>query len=168
MENEQLFNVKKLFDEDLVLLDVSAKNSLELLEQLSDFALKKDLVYPSFKEAVVARERNFPTGLQMPAMRIAIPHTDSKHVKSPHVIVAKLKEPVLFKEMGLEENDILVDLVFMLLINNDGHQVFLLQNIMNLCMNEKISNELLNLNTKKGIYDLIQHYYETYAEYLED
>lgn len=168
MENEQLFNVKKLFDENLVLVDVECNDSIELLNYLSDFAYEKGLVHSSFKQAVVEREKYFPTGLQMPQLRIAIPHTDSKHVKEPRVIVAKLKKPVLFKAMGIDEDEVAADIVFMLLINNDGHQVFLLQNIMNLCMNEEISNKLLNLNTSEEIYKFIQYYYDTYAEYCDD
>ena len=66
--------------------------------------------------------------------------------------------------MGLDDIKVPVDYVFMLLINNDGHQVFLLQNMMNLCMNEEVSNHLLNVKSSDEIYEIIQNYYETYAE----
>ena len=168
MGNDELFNVKKLFKKDLVLLDVECKDVFDLLNYLSNFALEKGLVYPDFKEAVIEREKSVPTGLKMPQINIAIPHTDSKYVKVPQVIVAKLKKKIIFKEMGLEDNDLPVDIVFMLLINNDGHQVFLLQNIINLCMNEEISKKLLSSNSQEEIFHLIQYYYETYAEYCED
>lgn len=163
--SQTLFNVRNMFQKELILVDVEAKDCYSLLKRMSDLAYEKGLVYETFKKAVIEREKSFPTGLETTGIRIAIPHTDATHVKHPKVIVAKLKKPVVFKAMGMEEKDIPVDVVFMLLINNDSHQVFLLQNMMNLCMNEEVSEELMKTDSAQKIYEIIEEYYLDHAEY---
>ena len=164
MDSENLFNVRKMFKKDLIFYNFEAKNNIDVLEKLSDFVYAKGMVKDSFKAAVISREKGFPTGLPTQGIKVAIPHTDSKHVIEPAVVVAKLARPIDFDGMGMEDIKVPVDYVFMLLINNDGHQVFLLQNMMNLCMNEEISERLLNVKNSDEIYDIIQNYYQTYAE----
>ena len=154
-----------MFEENLILVDVEAKNNIELLEKLSDYVYGLKRVKESFKEAVINREDGFPTGLTMKCINIAIPHTDSKHVTKPGVLVAKLKKPVRFKEMGLNDNYVNAEYVFLLMINKDNHQVFLLQNMMNLCSDEKVCNKLKKAITVKEILDTILDFYSNNFEY---
>ncbi len=57
-------------------------------------------VRASYKEALLAREERFPTGLPTQVMAVAIPHTDVEHVERSFISVARLAEPVAFHEMG--------------------------------------------------------------------
>lgn len=165
MENTELFCVQRMFRRDLILFNLEADSDLELLEKMSRYAYEKGMVKDTFSEAVAEREKHYPTGIPMPCIKIAIPHTDARHVIEPGILVAKLKRPVSFKGMGMEDTEVEASYVFLLLMDNDDHQVFLLQNMMNLCMNEKISERLLQAGSRDEIYDLIDYYYRTYAEY---
>ena len=49
-------------EEDLVLLDVSAKDKFDLLSQVADRLFEKGYVKSSYKDAVIAREKIFATG----------------------------------------------------------------------------------------------------------
>ena len=165
MENTELFNVQKMFRRDWILFDLSAKTDRDVLEQMCAFACRKGMAKDTFPKAVLAREEHYPTGISMPYIGIAIPHADARHVIKPGIVVAKLAQPVSFQGMGMEEMKVNVSYVFLLLMNHDNHQVFLLQNMMNLCMDEEISRQLLAARKEEEIYDLIDSFYKTRAEY---
>lgn len=86
-------------------------------------------VGPGFTEAVLARERTYPTGLPT-AMGTAIPHTDPEHVIHPGLAVATLKWPVPFGEMGGGPRTVDVSLVVMLVLKDAHGQVLSLQQLM--------------------------------------
>ena len=62
--------------EDLIVTDISAKNSFEVIEQLGRFLLKKGYIKESFINAVIEREKVFPTGIKSNTLNVAIPHAD--------------------------------------------------------------------------------------------
>lgn len=165
MEKTEMLNVKKMFRKDLILFNLHAENNLDVLKKMCSFVHNKGMVKDTFTEAVIEREKHYPTGIPMPCIKIAIPHTDAHHVIEPGILVAKLMQPVSFRGLGIEDVEVDVNYVFLLLLDHDENQVFLLQNMMNLCMNEEISRNLLKAKNSDEIYDLIQYYYKTYAEY---
>lgn len=164
IENEKLI-VSNMFAENLILVDVVADNKIELLEKLSDYVIKLGYVKATFKKAIIEREKGFPTGLAMERINIAIPHSDAVHVIKPSVLVAKLKKPVEFKAMGLDDVSIPVTYIFLLMANKDNHQVYLLQNMMNLCNSDETINSLRLCDTKRGILKIILDFYKNNFEY---
>lgn len=150
----QAFSVEDLLDEDLVLLDVEADNMEQLLKLMCDSAKAKSYVKDSYLEAVLERERLYPTGLPTEIIKVALPHTmDRSHVLKSGIFIAKLKRPVAFKEMGDGEREVPVDIAFMLAINGDKEQLTVLQNIVGLFTKHEVLDALKNANTP---YEIIQ------------
>ena len=75
-------------------------------------------VKDSFKEAVIEREKVFPTGLPTQLIGIAIPHTDAEHVNRGAMAVGILSDPVVFNEMGNLDSTVDVSVISMLAIAN--------------------------------------------------
>jgi PTS system galactitol-specific IIA component len=145
----------ELLDEDLIFFDVEANNWQEIFKYLSDYLLKKGYVKESFYNALVEREKLFPTGLPTDGIKVAIPHADPIHVVRNCIVVALLKKPVLFREMGKLEGEIKCDIVFMLAIKNPDEQIKVLQNFMNIFMDSKLLIKIKNAKTKEEIINLI-------------
>lgn len=99
------------------IVGLEATSAEQVLRQLADAALAAGLVESGFAEAVVARERQCPTGLPT-ASPVAIPHADPCHVRRSGFTVATLARPVPFGVMGSADQLIDVELVVMLLIRN--------------------------------------------------
>lgn len=114
----------------LVLLDVQAKNQEDVLRYAASRLEDEGFVKPSYKEAVIAREKVFATGLPTVMGGVAIPHTDGEHVIQSAILIAKLHEPVSFRVMGDTEASIPVDCIFMLAMKEAHAQLELLQNLM--------------------------------------
>lgn len=116
--------------EDFVLVDVSADSMEELMGMLCSYAQKKGYVKESYLEAVLERESLYPTGLPTEVLKVALPHTtDKDHVIQSGIFIAKLKKPVLFKEMGDGVKDVPVEMVFMLSVNGTSDQLVALKGI---------------------------------------
>ncbi|EHI70355.1 PTS sugar transporter subunit IIA [Streptococcus ictaluri] len=95
--------IPRLVGTDLINLNVCAQSQSELLASLSDYLLKKDYVLESFEEAIILREKEYPTGLQLENIAVAIPHTYAQHVKKPFIFINRLAKPVSFIQMGTDD-----------------------------------------------------------------
>lgn len=74
-------------------------DALAVLRALADRAVALGAAGPGFGDALLARERVYPTGLPTP-IGTAIPHADPEHVLQPGLMVASLVRPVPFAQMG--------------------------------------------------------------------
>jgi Phosphotransferase system mannitol/fructose-specific IIA domain (Ntr-type) len=128
---------------DLILLDCDAEDSESVICQLADILHEKGYVKDTYKEGVSSREKIYPTGLLLQKYSVAIPHTDTKHVNQPAVIIARLKKPVKFQYMADPKQDVMASIVMMLAIKNPSEQVPVLSAIMDLISNEANRTRLM-------------------------
>ena len=82
--------------EELVLTGLDAESSGEVFERLGKTLIKEGYCKDSYIDALKAREKDFPTGVNMGGVGIAIPHTDKSHVYKGAVAIGVLKKPVKF------------------------------------------------------------------------
>lgn len=68
--------------ENLVDSAISATNSDTLIVKMGNMLLTQGFVKESYTKAVQEREKIFPTGLKLKKISVAMPHTDSIHVKN--------------------------------------------------------------------------------------
>lgn len=132
-------------------------NAEELLLQMSSRLEDSGAVRESFPDAVVARERRFPTGLPTPVPS-AIPHTDPEHVRRPGIAVALLGGPVDFAEMGGSGRTVPARMVCMLCIDDAANQVEALQTVLSRLQDGQRCERLLadGLSTPNEVVELVQ------------
>ena len=110
----------------------------EILRQLGTELYKAGYVKESYIEAVCKREMEFPTGLPMNGVCIAIPHADVSHVISEAMAVGVLEQPVQFQVMGSKDEFVDAQLVFMLAIKDPQAQLDMLQRLVEGCQDEQV------------------------------
>lgn len=120
-----------MLNKELVFLDAEYGSSDEFLTSIADELLEKGYVKESFKEAILKREKEYPTAIGTEKYNLAIPHTDSEHVNKPGIAFVKLNNGCRFKEM-CTNNDIDVKMAFVLLVTKKEEQVNLLSKLMGL------------------------------------
>lgn len=108
---------------------LAASDAADALRRLAGVVVDAGHAAGSFVDAVVARERRFPTGLPT-AVPCAIPHTDPEHVLRAGLAVATLAEPVSFAKMGMPNQQIDVRLIVMLCVTDPQAQVASLQGVL--------------------------------------
>ncbi|GIN15008.1 PTS sugar transporter subunit IIA [Shouchella clausii] len=157
--------VTMLVDESTILINVHAKHKEEVLQLMSNNLVAHGFVNKSFTGAVIAREHEFPTGLPMDGMAVAIPHTDIEHVRKKTISIAQLNEPVEFGVMGGTASErVAVKLVFMLAMEEAHSQLTILQQLMKLFQNNKAMTQLAYATSKREIKTVVLDHLGTEAK----
>ena len=103
-------------NEALVLPGIDAPSSDEVMRKVGGAFIREGYAKDSYVDALIAREKDFPTGLDTDGVGVAIPHTDVSHVIRQGVAIATLREPATFVQMGTDDETVGVSLVFMLCV----------------------------------------------------
>lgn len=116
---------------EISIFRLDADNDIDVLEALANQAEQNGWVTPTFRAALIAREKTFPTGLptQIP---VAIPHADTVHVLKPGLGIAVLARPVQFGEMGGAESYVDARVAILILVRDPREQVLLLTRLIGL------------------------------------
>ncbi|AZO94763.1 PTS sugar transporter subunit IIA [Halocella sp. SP3-1] len=154
---KEVFLMNKIYiDSDLVEINLDLNNKEEVILRLSDCMLKKGFVKEGYKEAVLKREKEVPTGLQGAYINFAIPHTEAKYVNKAAIAVGLLKNKVNFFNMNDYEKEIEVSLVILLAINDPSRQIGVLQSLIDMMQSEKIVKEILQSDSSNNLAKLLE------------
>ncbi len=118
-----------LTQKELMFAGLDAKTDVEVLEALADAAIKAGVADESFKPALIEREKNMPTALNM-NIPIAVPHIHTG-CKKNFISVATLKQKVPFGNMADLTNSLPVQIVFLLGLESLSVQSRVLRHVCN-------------------------------------
>lgn len=142
---------KEIVYENIRLLHViDHEESDILLSELAQYAIDRHLVVEGYKEAILEREKSFPTGIKA-VTGIAIPHADQQFTLEESVVIALLDKPCRFQEMASNRN-IDVSVVFMLILNNNK-QVEALSRLVKIIQSEQHMKSLYQQGSCKEMFD---------------
>lgn len=144
--------------EELIVMDLNAKDDKDVIQKFGALFEENGFVKDSYVAAVMQREDEYPTGLQLADMAIAMPHTTGTHVNKPAVGVARLKNPVTFAHMGDAETKVQAELIFMMAILNPSDQMDLLQRVMRAFTNAESAAQFKSARTKEELYEVAKKY----------
>ena len=147
--------MKDYFKEENIFFDFEANDRNDFLSKIGEILFKKKYVNKGFVNSIIEREENYPTGLDFGEYKIAIPHTNPEFVSKEGIIVVKLEKPVIFRDMGLNENNLEVSVIFVLLIQKGEEQVNLLTKLMSLLEQKEVYNSIKNTSDKKEILQIL-------------
>lgn len=119
----------ELLKEELIFIDVEAHSKAEAITFLANHLCKAGCVKETYLQAILEREAEFPTGLQAKGCGVAIPHTDPIHVNTEVVSLAVLRSPVHFHILGMNDEEVEVELIFMLALKNPQGHLDMLQEL---------------------------------------
>ncbi|PTQ84188.1 PTS system IIA component (Gat family) [Trichococcus patagoniensis] len=148
---------QELFKEELIELDIQSHDKIDFFERISSELVEKGYVENSFREAIIARENIYPTGLQLDGFAVAIPHTDVVHIKKPFVAIKRLVEDIDFYQMGTDDVVVPVKDILILGIKEPKNQVGLLSDLMSCFADSEFVRKYRSVNTKESIIDLINN-----------
>lgn len=150
-------NTLELLNPELMLLNVEAQTADELLDHMASHLIAKGIVKSSFTAAIKAREQEFATGLPGANMGVALPHADAQHVKRSAVAVATLKHPVTFRMMGMHDEPIQAEIVFMLALAEGHLHMELLSNLMGILQNEDALTQIKQAETPQKLVSILSN-----------
>lgn len=144
-----------LLSPDLTFIGVEAKDSEELFKVLGAELDTRGLIQGTWMDAILERERVYPTGLTCPSINVAIPHTDPVNIAHPYIAVIKPVQPVELRAMSDASQVVPAELVVNLGIVHSGGQVKVLQLLMMTFMNEAAVADIRAASSSEELYQVL-------------
>lgn len=123
-------------------------------------------VKPGFAQALLAREHDYPTGIDLSVLNsdypnVAVPHTEAEFVNTRMIVPIKLMHPVMFGNMIDPSVQLPVSYLFMLLNDELDSQTNILAQVMDLITTTptKQLTAFFNETNRATIYSLLSTYF---------
>ena len=151
--------LNQLFNKDLVFC-LHANDQTDLFEQVASLLEERQIVTPTYRSALIEREKSFPTGLDMEFLgkdlpNVAIPHTDIVHNLTKNVVVVRLDKPVTFHNMIAPDKEVQVSLLFFIINNTSSSQTNILAQLMDFFTSNGNLEALSKLDSEDKLYQYI-------------
>ena len=145
---------------ELILLNLEAESNYDVLYKMGQKFVDVGVAKPSYPQALVDREKNYPTALPAQAFDIATPHTFAEHVNEAAMGIAVLAHPVEWQQMGSPEITLHPQVIFMLAITDPKSQIGTLRKIMQLIQNNETLEKIKNAKDQDEIYELVKDIFD--------
>lgn len=145
--------VLNLFPED-ILLNIDAESCQEVLHLVSTHLFGEGKVKQTYEEHLIDREREYPTGLALGDINVAIPHTDYQYANTTQLLVATLKKPVEWHNMEDSDESIPVSVVVLSVFDKPEHQLEALQKIMGVLQNQELVAQIADADSAQQVIEL--------------
>jgi PTS system galactitol-specific IIA component len=138
----------------MVLTDCEAESDEEVITLLSELAHSRNYVNEIFKEKILEREREFPTGLPT-EVPIAIPHVHDGCLES-FFSVAVMKKPIAFQSMDGSEEPVMTRIVFLFGITDPSHQTEVLKRFCAVFQNTALLRGYLEIKDRERLLERLK------------
>lgn len=141
----------------LIYKNLNFKNSTEVLSYLADKLKEEGFVKEGYKEGILKREEEYPTGL--PAeIKIAIPHCDHTLVNEAAIAIGVLEKSIDFKAMDDPSMSLDVEIVIMLALDEPHGHIEMLQKIIKLIQSSEDLKRILSSKDDEETSQIIKKY----------
>lgn len=117
-------------------LFTDVENQQELFDVVSSHLEKLGYVTPEYREKIVEREKDFPTGFKLDflegkeGLNVAIPHAETQYCLTKTVFYVKNSKYITFHNIINPEEELEMCLFFFILNNESGEQSNILAGLM--------------------------------------
>ena len=103
-------------DNDFILLNHPGGEREALFREINQLLSDKGYVEETYLQALINREENNPTAMQLEKIGVAIPHVDVEHIKEEKLVVVSCPEGIEFKQAeDPDEKDAHIDFLMKLI-----------------------------------------------------
>lgn len=142
-------------DRELIHLHQAPQDRNALFSTIADQLLEKGIVEESYRAALIAREQDHPTAMQLETMGVAIPHVDIEHVREERLVVVTCPEGIEFNQAEDPDLTMNVNVIFFLLLKQkDAHLEFLMK-LIQLFQKTPEMNTLLGTTSREDVLQIL-------------
>lgn len=137
-----------------VSMDVNSKDGI--MENMGGRFVELGYCRSSYIQALKDREMEFPTGIDIDGVGVAMPHTDVSHVNRAGIGIATLKKPVAFVHMATDDTPVPVRVVFMLAVDDPQKHLEKIQDILAVIQDKKTLEIIIKAEKPEDIINIIK------------
>ncbi|EJN94587.1 PTS sugar transporter subunit IIA [Streptococcus ratti] len=139
---------------ELIFVNENFKSSKDMFETIYKKAFDLGYVYDTFLDKIIEREKNFPTGLQLEKMGVAIPHTDAECIKKEFVAIVTT-QPISFVSMEDFNQSVAAEIAFVLGLKEPHAQLEMLQSLMGLLQNAALLTQIRKVHSAEDLITIV-------------
>lgn len=147
---------KNLVEENSIFLNQDLDNFEDVVQLIGNQFLQNGAVKETYTQAVIEREKIFPTGLPADGYNIAIPHTDCDHVNYPSVGIITTNKPIEVSMMGSPEVKLNCQIFFPLAMEHPKKQLDLLKRLMKFFQKRDNLEAIHDAVSKEEVLEVVQ------------
>ena len=144
---------KPIISEELILIEpgLDTPTPEAVIAVLCERLVEEGYVGPSYLQATLDRERQFPTGLPTLPYPTAIPHAEADGATNTGVAIAVLGHPVPFQAMDSPKESLDVRIVLLLAVADSANQVSMLQWVCTLMQDQSVVQALSSAKSSSEV-----------------
>lgn len=139
-----------------IILGLSADSQNDVFEQVGGALIREGYCKDSFVQALIKRESENPTGIDIAGFGIAIPHTDISHVNRDGLAIGVLKKPVKFMAMGTDDEYVDAQVVFVLAITDPNGHLEQMQALLRILQDKTVLEQMRNAKSVEELIYIIK------------
>lgn len=145
------------FNSNLVTLIEEEGLTCEQVERrIAGILTEQGYAKDTYAQAIVDREANFPTALDMSGLNVAIPHCDVANVNKAAFCMAVLKNPVDWHKMDEPEETCKVSVVVMLALTEAHAHLEMLQKVIAFVQDQELVAKVIASETPEQAFELVK------------
>lgn len=145
------------FNSNLVtLIDEEGLTCEQVERRIAGILTEQGYAKDTYAQAIVDREANFPTALDMSGLNVAIPHCDVANVNKAAFCMAVLKHPVDWHKMDEPEETCKVSVVVMLALTEAHAHLEMLQKVIAFVQDQELVAKVVASDTPEQAFELVE------------
>lgn len=141
---------------NLIFTDVQAESTDDVFDQMGGALTEAGFGKAGYVQGLKDREKEYPTGLDIDGLGVAIPHTPVDLVNKSATCIGILRNPVEFVEMGTDDDKVQVKIVFMLCVSDPNAHLEQLQRIIAIIQDKAVMQKLTEVKDPQAIINIIK------------
>jgi PTS system galactitol-specific IIA component len=142
--------------DSLIFTGLEAKGYEDIMKQVGKRLIQEGYCKDTYVDALIVREKEYPTGIDVEGVGVAIPHTDVSHVNQQGIAIAVLKQPVTFTQMGTDDEFVQVQVVFVLAVVDPNEHIEHLERILKIIQDKQVLSQMQQAKDTKQIMNIIK------------
>ena len=140
---------------DLIYLNRDFSDREEMFNEIGTVLIEKGMVKPVYIEEILKREENFPTGIDLGYIQVAMPHVEAKHVNDNAMFVVTTKKGVEFENA---EDDGIVNskIIFGLIVKDSEKHLDFLMKLVELYQKEDVLKKIYDSNDVEEVMTILK------------
>ncbi len=123
--------------------DIHFADARQAMEHIGRRMLSEGMVKATYPDALLLRERDFPTGIALEHHAVAIPHCEAGHALQPAMYLIRPDRPVPFSEAD-GDGEVSASLIIALIVTQPQQQLVVLRTLFGALQHPEFIEQLLN------------------------
>ena len=143
------------FKKELIFLNRDFGSREELFDEIGALLTEKQIVKPEYTEEIIKRENNFPTGIPLEDIPVAMPHVEAKYVNENTMFVVTAPKGIEF-DNAEDDGTVEVKIVFGLLVNNPDKHLEFLMKLVDLFQKKEVLKKIYMSGNEEDVINILR------------